>query len=66
MNTTIQQRKKGAKLTMLGLSENESVKFPRKNYSNVRNAISIIKIEYPERTLVLDVVEDGILVTCLK
>lgn len=66
MNTTNLQRKKGVKLTLLDLSENESAQFPRKNYSTVRTTISTIKIEYPEREFILDVIDDGIRVTCLK
>lgn len=59
-------RKKGIKLSLLDLKAGESVTFERKRYSSLRSMVSVIKIEYPERAFVFEILEDCIRITCEK
>lgn len=59
-------RKKGAKLSLLDLNVGESMTFERKRYSSMRSVVSVIKIEYPERAFLFEIIEDGIRITCEK
>jgi hypothetical protein len=60
------QKKKGIKVTLTGLKAEEETIFPRDKYSSVRNSMSTLKIEHPEREYVLEIIENGIRVICLK
>lgn len=59
-------RKKGVKATLRELNEGEVYVFERRQYSNVRTTISIVRIEDPGRDWQMEVVDNGIKVTCLK
>ena len=66
METRFGERKKGVKAKMLDLNPNETILFPRSKYSTVRTTMSTTKVEHPDRSFGYDIVDEGILVTCLK
>lgn len=59
-------QKKGLKPTMLDLRPNESVIFSRQRFGTLRNTISLLKVEYPDRCFQYEVIDEGIRVMCLK
>ncbi len=58
-------RKKGVKTIMVELNKGESHLFERKQFSNVRTTMSVAKVENPTRDWILEIVENGIKVTCI-
>lgn len=59
-------KKRGVKQTLREMKNGESVIFPRTSYGTIRNTISVMRIEYPEKEFELCIVENGIEVLCLK
>lgn len=59
-------KKKGFKSTLREMNEGESVIFPRPSYGTLRNTLSLMRIEYPEKEFSMSVVENGIEILCLK
>lgn len=59
-------KKKGFKPTLRDMQRGEVIIFPRTAYGTLRNTISIMKVEYPEKEFLLLVVPNGIEVTCYK
>lgn len=59
-------KKKGFKSTLREMKEGESAIFPRPSYGTLRNTLSIMRVEYPEKDFLLLVIPDGIEVQCLK
>jgi hypothetical protein len=56
----------GYKPAMRALNPNEELIFPRERFATIRNTISLLKVEHPDRVFQYEVVEDGIRVVCLK
>lgn len=54
------------KPTLKALKPGETVIVPRPQYTSLRNTLSALRIEFPEREYEYTLIENGIEVVCLK
>lgn len=64
MSTNV--RKKGVKAIIRELNVGEFHLFERRQYSNIRTTMSVTRIENPGRDWELELVDNGIKVTCIS